>query len=249
LELVGETDSLVAAKAQPVADGPRIGYFFDSAFHFYYPDNLEALEQLGATLVAINAQQNPALPERLDALYIGGGFPEERAPQLSANATLRESVRRAAQNGLPIYAECGGLIYLGRQLKTVQGAYPMAGVFPFSTVVERAPQGHGYVEAVAAGCHPFLVAGARVRGHEFHYSRPVEWTDDDLTFALTLERGQGFHSGRDGLVFKNTFATYVHIHALSEPRWAEALVNRCRKGRPAHRPERIQSEAAAPATT
>jgi cobyrinic acid a,c-diamide synthase len=230
----------------PVAgDAPRIGYFLDSAFHFYYPDNLEALEREGARLVAIDALSAPKLPDDLDGLYIGGGFPEQRAPQLSANDTLREAVRRAAERGLPIYAECGGLMYLGRELRTTQGAYPMAGVFPFSTVLEPKPQGHGYVEATAGMGHPYVEAGGRVRGHEFHYSRPVDWADSEIAFALTLTRGRGFSRGRDGLVYKNTLATFVHVHALSEPRWAESLVRLCRQQRSQTRPDGIRPEAVA----
>ncbi|MCX8038210.1 MAG: hypothetical protein N3D11_14375 [Candidatus Sumerlaeia bacterium] len=205
-----------------------MGYFFDSAFHFYYPENLEALERQGARLLAIDAQSAPALPERLDGLYIGGGFPEERARALADNATLRKSVLTAAENGLPIYAECGGLMYLGNRLITQKGIYPMAGVFPFSTILEISPQGHGYVEARVTAAHPFLPAGRRIRGHEFHYSRPVEWKDDEIVFGLSLLRGTGFAPGRDGVVRGNAFATYVHIHALGEPLWARSFVDACR---------------------
>jgi cobyrinic acid a,c-diamide synthase len=205
----------------------RIGYFFDSAFHFYYPDNLEALERAGADLIPIDAQRTPALPANLDGLYIGGGFPEERAPALSANRSMRESVRVAAENGLPIYAECGGLMYLARTLVTSDDCYPMAGVFPFSTALEPTPQGHGYVEAVVLDGHPFLAAGTRIRGHEFHYSRPVEWDEDAVSFTLSLTRGRGFSDGRDGIAYKNTFATYTHIHTLGEPHWGRSVVGLC----------------------
>jgi cobyrinic acid a,c-diamide synthase len=211
------------------SDKPRIGYFLDSAFHFYYPENLEALERAGARLTPIDAQRTPMLPTDLDGLYIGGGFPEQHASALSANATLLESVRAAADEGLPIYAECGGLMYLGRCVKTAEGEFAMAGVFPFSTLLETTPQGHGYVEAVVRGGHPFLAAGSRFRGHEFHYSRPVDWDERNTTFALSLSRGRGFSEGRDGLVYRNTFVTYVHIHALGEPLWAPSVVDLCKR--------------------
>jgi len=221
----------------------RIGYFLDSAFHFYYPENLEALERAGANLAPIDAQRAPALPGDLDGLYIGGGFPEQHAPRLAANEPLRESVRAAAERGLPIYAECGGLMYLGRRLKTAAGEFPMAGVFPFSTMLEEAPQGHGYVEASATAAHPFLSAGTRFKGHEFHYSHPVDWDERDVTFGLSLTRGRGFSQGRDGLVYKNTFATYVHIHALGEPLWAASVVNLCKTFRRERRLAYASSEA------
>jgi len=224
-------------------DGPRIGYFLDSVFHFYYPENLEALARLGAERVAIDALRTEGLPPELDGLYIGGGFPEERAAALSANVSLRESVRAAAEGGMPIYAECGGLMYLGRTLRTRDGEFPMAGVFPFSTVLEPKPQGHGYVEAVVGEGHPFARAGSRLKGHEFHYSRPVDWNEQDLTFVLSLERGEGFSNGQDGIVYKNTFATYMHIHALGEPAWAAPIVTLCRKNRQERRLTHTQTGA------
>jgi cobyrinic acid a,c-diamide synthase len=223
-------------------DRPRIGYFYDAAFHFYYADNLEALEHLGAVLVPVDARQAAGLPSDLDGLYIGGGFPEQCAPALSANAAMRESVRRAAEDGMPVYAECGGLMYLGRELQTGLGRFAMAGVFPFSTVLESTPQGHGYVEAEVVEGHPFLAAGTRIKGHEFHYSRPVEWSEGEVRFALKLSRGRGFSDGRDGLAYKNTFATYVHVHAVGEPLWASSVVELCRKNRQSRRSIDIQSD-------
>ena len=211
------------------AEKLRIGYFYDSAFHFYYPENLEALEREGAELIPIDVLRSQTLPANLDGLYIGGGFPEERAAALAANATMRESVREEAGKGLPVYAECGGLMYLGRWIETEGVRHEMAGVFPVSFVMERLPRGHGYVEAKTTGANPFFAGGANVKGHEFHYSRPVEWKEEDLTFGLALERGNGFDGGWDGLVYRNTFATYVHTHALGEPKWAPALVKRCRQ--------------------
>lgn len=231
--------------AEPVSGGPRIGYFLDTVFHFYYPENLEALERRGAELVAIDAQQSNGLPEDLDGLYIGGGFPEERAPAISANRILRESVRNAADRGLPIYAECGGLMYLGRSLKTADSEYPMAGVFPFSTVMEPKPQGHGYIEADVVGDAPVFDRGSAVRGHEFHYSRPVDWDESEIDFAFSIKRGRGFSERRDGLVYRNTFATYVHLHALGEPQWAARFVDLCFKYRQDGRSGRARSTVSA----
>ena len=209
-----------------ISRSTRIGYFHDRAFFFYYPENLEAIERLGAKLIPIDPAHDAALPTDLDALYLGGGFPEENAPALAANESMRRSVRTASGEGLPIYAECGGLMYLGRCLKTDAGEFPMAGVFPVSFVVEERPQGHGYVQAEATTEHPFAVAGTGMKGHEFHYSRPVDYKLQDLRFGLRLQRGVGFDRGRDGLVKGNTFATYVHTHALGEPQWARSLIER-----------------------
>ncbi|MCL5270254.1 MAG: cobyrinate a,c-diamide synthase [bacterium] len=210
----------------------RVGYFRDEAFHFYYPENLEALERQGATLIPIDALRANGLPDVLDGLYIGGGFPEERAEALAANEPLRQAVRRRAGEGLPIYAECGGLIYLGDRLVTRRGEFPMAGIFPVSFALEPKPQGHGYVEAVTTARHPFMPAGTRMRGHEFHYTRPVAADPENLAFGITLERGVGIHDGRDGLVYKNTIGTYMHLHALGARDWAPAWVRQCRRHTP-----------------
>ena len=208
-------------------DKPVIGYFHDAAFHFYYPENLEALEALGARLVPVDAMRDKALPSPLHGLYIGGGFPEECAAALAANASMRASVKRAAEDGLPIYAECGGLMYLGRGILSRGASHDMAGVFPVTFQMDARPQGHGYIQAVSEAAHPFAPAGTRMKGHEFHYSHPIDWDESAVTFALRLERGSGFAKGRDGLVHRNTFATYVHVHALGEPWWAPAVVRRC----------------------
>ena len=221
----GDMDRDATDQAKPM----RIGYFHDQAFHFYYQENLEDLEQHGATLVAIDTLNTQNLPEDLDGLYIGGGFPEEHAAALAANRPLRDWVRTQAGRGLPIYAECAGLIYLGERLITSAGEFPMAGVFPVSFVFEPRPQGHGYVQAVTTAAHPFLPAGSRLKGHEFHYTRPVAMNKDDLAFAFNLERGCGLGEGRDGLVYKNTLATYLHVHALGERQWAPSLIRRCRQ--------------------
>lgn len=226
VQLINASSEKIDASAEADIE---IGYFRDSAFHFYYPENLEALERQGARLTPINAMRDSSLPEGLDGLYIGGGFPEEAAALLAANTSMRKSTRRAAEAGLPIYAECGGLIYLGERLTTREGVFPMAGVFPVSFALEKKPQGHGYVEAEATEGHPFYPAGASFKGHEFHYSRPVDWNEGDHTFALWMNRGRGISDGRDGLTRKNTFATYAHTHALGEPRWAEGFAEQCRR--------------------
>ena len=203
----------------------RIGFFRDAAFQFYYPENLEQLVRRGAELLELNALSDPALPE-LDALYLGGGFPETQAEALARNETLRNSVRAAAEAGLPIYAECGGALYLGESL-TFQGrTYPMAGVLPIAYGFEKRPQGHGYTELVVEGENPFYPRGAVLRGHEFHYSRVRGWRPEALRFAFRIRRGQGFGEGREGITRQNVLATYSHVHALGCPEWAAGLVAR-----------------------
>jgi cobyrinic acid a,c-diamide synthase len=214
--------------AEPVT----IGVVRDAAFQFYYPENLEALEQAGARLVTVNALQDPGLPPELDALYLGGGFPETNAPALAANAGFREAVRRAAEAGLPIYAECGGLMYLGRSLETLQGeSFPMVGLFPYDFIMGKSPQGHGYTILEVAGDNPYFPRGTRLKGHEFHYSRVRPEPGPQVPLAFQLTRGTGISEQRDGLVYKNVLATYTHLHALGAPDWAPALVRQAREQR------------------
>ncbi len=209
--------------------GPRIGVFRDSAFTFYYPENLEALQRCGATLVEINSMEDEALPS-IDALYIGGGFPETHAEKLAANESFRGSVREKVSDGLPVYAECGGLIYLGDAIELDGRSYPMAGVFPMTFSVEEKPQGHGYVIAEIDKPNPFFRRGTILRGHEFHYARVCRYDPEEIGTAFNIRRGVGFDGGRDGLVHKNVFASFCHIHALGEKGWAKAFVDVASRG-------------------
>ncbi len=201
----------------------RIGYVKDSAFWFYYRDNLEALEKMGATLIECNALVQDRLPP-VDALYIGGGFPETHTEALSANSGFRKSVRRAVENGLPVYAECGGLIYLGEKIILKERTYPMAGVLPLTFILNKKPQGHGYTILKVDKSNPYFSTGSALRGHEFHYSQIVEWGDaSKYSLVLKIEKGYGCNGDRDGIVYKNVFAAYSHLHALGVGEWAKGL--------------------------
>ncbi|OGQ97862.1 MAG: cobyrinic acid a,c-diamide synthase [Deltaproteobacteria bacterium RIFOXYD12_FULL_55_16] len=208
----------------------RIGILKDAAFQFYYAENLEALTRCGAKLVEINALTATELPA-LDGLYIGGGFPETSAGALSANITFRASLKRAAEAGLPIYAECGGLIYLGESMTLAGEVFPLVGLFPVRFGLRERPQAHGYTVLKVEGQNPYYPEGSEIKGHEFRYSRVEEWGGDAAQLALRMERGVGFAEKRDGLVFKNVLALYTHIHALGTPAWAPALVARAREYR------------------
>ncbi len=200
---------------------PRIGVIRDAAFQFYYPENLEALEQAGADLVFFSSLTETSLPD-IHALYIGGGFPETHAAQLSENTTLRNDIRSAAADGLPVYAECGGLMYLGESL-VLDRAYPMTGVLPMVFGFSKKPRGHGYTIARVERETPYYPSGTVLKGHEFHYSRVLEWRGDEEAMTFSMERGCGICNRRDGVRIKNVLATYTHIHALGTPAWAPAL--------------------------
>jgi cobyrinic acid a,c-diamide synthase len=209
---------------------PRIGILRDSAFQFYYPENLEALEAQGAQLVTLSPLKEGRLPS-LDGLYLGGGFPETHVEALAENRSFREDLRRQAEAGLPVYAECGGLMYLGESITMKERTYPMAGVLPVAFGFSKRPQGHGYTEVCVEHENPYYEVGTIFRGHEFHYSFPSGWRGSEKDLAFSMRRGTGFLEGRDGVVYKNVLATYTHIHALGTPEWATAMVAAARRHR------------------
>jgi len=218
-----ETTTVAAA----ATDRVRIGVVRDSAFQFYYPENLDALVQAGADLVVTSPLYEDTLPD-VDALYIGGGFPETHAARLSKNVVYREQIRQLAEAGLPIYAECGGLMYLGRELILEEGTFAMAGVLPLSFGFSKRPQGHGYTIVRVDRPNPYFKVGQTLKGHEFHYSNVQVWDADLAKTAFASERGSGLREGRDGLCCNNVLATYTHIHALGTPEWGPALVAQAR---------------------
>ncbi len=205
-----------------------IGIIRDSAFQFYYPENLEALQDRGAELIPMSALSDSKLPD-IDGLYIGGGFPETHAGILAANQSFRDDLRKHAEQGLPIYAECGGLMYLGEELVMDGKSYPMTGVLPIVFGWSKRPQGHGYTVFEVDRGNPYFDVGTKLRGHEFHYSKVLEWRGKAEDLAFRIERGVGFFDKRDGVCYKNVLATYSHIHALGFPCWAEGIVRRSRE--------------------
>jgi len=204
-------------------DSPIIGIIEDSAFQFYYPDNFEALVLQGAKLVFISPLKNKTIPP-IDALYIGGGFPETHAQKLAENTSFKEQLKTLAKNGLPIYAECGGLMYLGEELVLQEKAYPMVGVFPVSYSFSEKPKGHGYSIISVVRKNPYFTVGSEIKGHEFHYSSILKWRGKDSDLAFSIKRGTGFVNKKDGVCYKNVLATYIHIHALGTPAWATSMV-------------------------
>jgi cobyrinic acid a,c-diamide synthase len=224
LRLARAAPEVAFADRVPVASAPpaRIAVLRDEALSFYYPENLEALEEAGAELSFVSPLAAQTLPE-VDAVYVGGGFPEVHAERLAANAAFRGALREAASAGLPVYAECGGLMYLGKELLVDGVSHPMAGVLDLTTEQTARPRGHGYVSARVEAANPFFVRGSTLRGHEFHYSQVVRGGDRSAA-VLRLERGTGLGEGRDGIAVGNVWASYLHLHALGTPSWAPALL-------------------------
>ncbi|OGW30698.1 MAG: cobyrinic acid a,c-diamide synthase [Nitrospirae bacterium GWF2_44_13] len=213
------------------SSGLKIGVIRDSAFQFYYPENFEELKALGAEIIEISALKEKSLPD-IDALYIGGGFPETHAIALAENSDFRDSLRKAIEKGLSVYAECGGLMYLGKSLVVDGRTYPMTEIFPFIFSLEKKPQAHGYSIAEVRKANPFYPEGAVLKGHEFHYSRVInpeaasEFNAGNISFAFGMKRGEGITDKLDGLCYKNVLATYTHTHALGTPEWTSGMIKK-----------------------
>jgi cobyrinic acid a,c-diamide synthase len=223
------TVELPAFDSTPTGPPVRIGVLKDEAFCFYYPENLERLREAGVEIVLVSPLADTTLPE-VDALYAGGGFPEVHAARLSENGRFRQSLAAAVADGLPVYAECGGLMYLARELRVAEATYPMVGALDLIVELTDKPCGHGYAVGTVDRPNPFFEPGTVLRGHEFHYSRVVGGASLDGT-ALALERGTGVAASRDAVVTRRVWASYLHVHALGTPGWAGALVAAARRRR------------------
>lgn len=209
----------------PLGGNIRIGIARDRAFGFYYADDLDALQAAGAELVPFDALHDEHLPD-VDALYIGGGFPEMCAPELQANATLRREIRQAIESGMPAYAECGGLMYLSRSLTHEGRTYDMVGAIPGDVVMHARPIGRGYVHLAENEQHPWPRPHARaseIRAHEFHYSS-LENLPADSKFAYRVTRGHGIDGDNDGLMLHNLLASYTHLRTIGSCYWAARFV-------------------------
>lgn len=200
----------------------KIGIIRDKVFSFYYPENLESLQANGAELIFIDSIKDKSLPE-IDGLFIGGGFPEVFTEELQQNNSLRKDIRELAHTGLPIYAECGGLMYLGRSIKINDKEYDMVGILPFDVEFTDKPQGHGYTRMKVIAANPFFSQGTVIKGHEFHNSRIVN-LNPQAAFAFKVERGAGITGEYDGIIYKNVLGCYNHMHSLTIPDWARNFV-------------------------
>jgi cobyrinic acid a,c-diamide synthase len=216
-------------KSEPVT----IGIIRDSAFQFYYPDNIDALQKLGASIVFISPLNENSIPD-VHAIYMGGGFPETHAPQLAKNKSFRDNLKKLSQKGLPIYAECGGLIFLGQSISLEDKEYPMSGILPIKFGLSNRPQGHGYTKVEVVHENPFFKKGETLKGHEFRYSSILNIDYQDHEMAFKMERGKGILEKKDGFFKQNTFGTYTHIHALGSPSWAPSLIRQARQYKALH---------------
>jgi len=213
----------------------RIGIARDSAFGFYYPGDLEALEAAGAELVSFNTLRDESLPD-MDGLFIGGGFPETHMQQLESNTALRQSIRDAIEAGLPVYAECGGLMYLARSITWRDQKCKMVGVVQADVMMHARPQGRGYIRLreTGHGLWP-LGSGTEICGHEFHYSS-LDNVASDTTYAFEVLRGAGVDGRHDGIVYKNLQANYAHLRDVEQNHWASRFIDFVRQKRQSQAP-------------
>ena len=210
----------------------KLGLVRCSAFGFYYPDDLQALEDAGAELIEIDPCHQTELPE-IDALFIGGGFPETHMQELQANKNLRTAIKLAIDNGLPTYAECGGLMYLARSIEWNHDDYSekcdMVGAIDADIIMENRPQGRGYVqlEETESSPWPQIVpqsANKIINAHEFHYSR-FKTVDKNVQFAFRVKRGMGIDGKSDGYIYKNLLANYTHQRNTWNNPWVQRFIN------------------------
>jgi len=206
------------------ARGLKIGIIKDKAFQFYYPENIDILEKYGIEVIEINAILQRNLP-KIDLLYIGGGFPERCADLLSKNMEFINSLRSAIINGLPVYAECGGLMYLGKTIEYENKIFPMLGILPLNFKMQPFPVAHGYTIVKVIEKNPFFKKNTILKGHEFHYSEIINYDKKDIRFCFKMQRGIGMINKYDGICYGKIFGTYTHLHCLSSPEWVKGIIS------------------------
>jgi cobyrinic acid a,c-diamide synthase len=196
----------------------------DKAFSFYYQDGLDLLEAWGAELLPFSPLSDSQLPEGAGGVYLGGGFPEIYAAELAANTPMHAALNDAARAGLPIYAECGGLMYLGEQITDFEGrTHPMTGVIPLSSSMHDKRLTLGYRTVTARRRTPLMRAGQSVRGHEFHWSGLADEPSTDVAaYAVAEQQGRA-----EGYAAGNVLASYMHLHFGADPALAPAFVSAC----------------------
>jgi len=194
----------------------------DSAFGFYYPDDLNAFESLGVKLEYFDTLTDTQLP-KADAIFIGGGFPEMQLDALSANQSLLVDIKAKIEAGLPAYAECGGLMYLSRKITHQGKSHKMVGVIEADTLMTPKPIGRGYVQLAPTSNHPWNDVAEQISAHEFHYSK-LENIDPKTHYAYEVLRGVGVDNKRDGILKHNLLATYSHLRNVGGNRWVEQFV-------------------------
>ena len=196
----------------------------DMAFNFYYQDSLDLLTAWGAEIAPFSPLEDERLPAGASGIYLGGGFPELFASHLSDNKPMHQSIMEAVASGVPVYAECGGLMYLGKSLSDLEGVtHPMVGVIPAESAMSQSRLTLGYREVESCSDNPVLQVGQRVRGHEFHWSTLAQQPGAEESVYKVIDQ----ENRPDGFRTRNVWASYVHIHLGSRPGLAARFVETC----------------------
>ncbi len=223
------TPSLFTGEEKPEKT-VRIAYAWDRAFHFYYQDNLDFLSSRGAELVPFSPLKDRELPEGTQGIYLGGGYPELHGEELEQNSSMRRAVREASLQGMPLWGECGGLMYLTESITGFDGKpFKMTGVFPASTVMKKGLRALGYYKGTTKRKSWMGPAGEEITGHIFHWSS-IEKKSPALPYVMDLEKeGDAAVKGmQDGFYTENTWASYMHMHLASHPEIADRFIQACR---------------------
>ena len=204
----------------------RIAVARDAVFGFYYPADLERFRSLGVTLIEFDTTVDAKLPNNIDGLFIGGGFPESNLDVISNNNSLLIDIKTKIEFGLPTYAECGGLMYLCRNIQFGDQSKAMVGVIPADIAMHDKPQGRGYVKLEPTQNHPWChhQTITSIQAHEFHYSSLIN-CDERFNFAYRVDRGQGINGNNDGIIMYNLLASYSHLRQTDQCPWVDQFVN------------------------
>ncbi len=215
------TPSPLAGEGRGEGESVRIGIAKDAAFNFYYQDNLDLLKEAGAELIFFSPLKDKKLPS-VDGLYFGGGYPELYAEKLAANTSLKKEVKETIESNMPVYAECGGFLYLSKSLTNKTGTHKMVNAFSSTSKMQPKFQALGYTEASTLNSNILAKENTNLRGHQFHYSETSY--PQNNSYAYFLDNSQ-----KSGCVYRNTLASYLHLHFASDFNLAKNLVNSCKK--------------------
>lgn len=201
----------------------KIGVALDEAFGFYYPDDIDKFKSYGVKIVYFNTLKDKLLPE-VDGLFIGGGFPERVTDRLHKNTSMIKSISSFIDSGMPVYAECGGLMYLCESIKVKARKFKMAGIIKGNVEMCDKPVGRGYVELMINKKHPWMNKGDVIKCHEFHYSN-IKIKNNSSSYGFKVIRGYGTNGRHDGILYKNLVASYSHLRDTAQSRWIENYLN------------------------
>lgn len=230
LDALSEVEAVPPFEPVPQIGSVTIGLARDAAFCFYYEENIRLLREAGARIVEFSPIDSPHLPDGLDGLYLGGGYPELYAFDLGQNTRLRRDIKEFCESGRPVYAECGGFMYLMNDIITDRGRYAMSGVFPVRAEMGKKFRSLGYREVTFKSPTPLGPASTVARGHEFHYSA-IQAGESAVTmpYTYTMTGRKGVIHAPEGFLINETLGSYVHLHFGSCPEMAAEFVQRCRE--------------------